>query len=75
MSVRDVLVSIQPLEGGWRMDCSAGLEPIVFGSGAKAEAQAHALARKLARAGADARVEVHDRGHRLVGTTRYFADG
>jgi len=57
------------------MDCSAGLEPIVFASGAKAEAQAHTLPRKLARAGADARVEVHDRRRRLVGTTRYFADG
>jgi hypothetical protein len=59
---------------GWLIDCSAGLEPLVFGSGAKAEAHAHALASRIARTGADARVLVHDRRHRLVGTTRYFAD-
>lgn len=56
------------------MDCNAGVEPLVFGTGAKAEAHAHLLARKLAYGGADARVQVHDRRERLVGTTRYFAD-
>lgn len=71
--MQDVLVSVRPLPGGWLMDCSAGVEPVVFGSGARAEAQAHALAQKLAGGGADARVLVHDRRHRLVGTTRYSA--
>lgn len=74
MRVNDVLLTVRPLGHGWMMDCNAGVEPLVFCVGAKAEAHAHALARRLARGGADARVLVHDRGQRLVGTTRYFSD-
>ncbi len=74
MPTDDVLLTIRPLGNGWMMDCNAGVEPLVFGTGARAEAHAHLLARKLAGGGADARVLVHDRGQQLVGSTRYFAD-
>jgi hypothetical protein len=69
----DVHVSIRPTPGGWVLD-SGWSEPLAFLSGATAEARAHHLARAVARAGADAVVEVHDRSDVLVGTTRYFGD-
>ena len=69
----DALVRVQPLGASWVVDGAQGLEPLLFLSGAKAEAQAHALARSIAHCGADARVAVHDRTGQVVGTFRYFA--
>jgi hypothetical protein len=70
----NIQLAVRPLGDGWAVDSNLGVEPIVFGSGARAEAHAHAFAQRMAGAGADARVLVHDRAERLVGATRYFAD-
>jgi hypothetical protein len=70
----DTMVKVEPSGSGWVVDGGLGLQPLMFLSGAKAEAQAHALARSLASAGSDARVAVHDRAQQLVGAYRYFAD-
>ena len=69
----DALVKVRPAGSGWVVDGGRGLQPLVFLSGAKAEAQAHTFARVMALAGSDARVAVHDRTQQLVGTARYFA--
>jgi hypothetical protein len=70
----DATVKVGPSGEGWVVDAGIGLQPLMFLSGAKAEAQAHALARSLASAGSDARVAVHDRAQQLVGAYRYFAE-
>ena len=70
----DALVKVRPLGAAWIVDGSERLEPLLFLSGAQAEAQAHAFAQCIARTGGDARVAVHDRAEQLVGTVRYFAD-
>jgi hypothetical protein len=69
----DALVRVRPVGAAWLVDGAEGLEPLLFLSGAKAEAQAHALARSIAHSGADARVAVHDRTEQVVGTFRFFA--
>lgn len=71
--MHDVLLQVRPVAQGWLVECTHWVEPLIFRSGARAEAQAHAVAKSLASAGNDARVVVHDRTHHLVGTTRYFA--
>jgi hypothetical protein len=58
---------------GWVVEGAMGLQPLLFLSGAKAEAQAHALAKSIAETGGDARVTLHDRTEQLVGAFRYFA--
>ena len=72
--VIDALVKVRPVGAAWMVEGAERLQPLLFLSGAKAEAQAHAIARCIARAGGDARVAVHDRSQQLVGTVRYFAD-
>jgi hypothetical protein len=72
--VNDTLLKVHRVGAAWMVDGAQGLEPLLFLSGAKAEAQAHALARGLVQVGGDARVAVHDRAQQLVGTFRYFAD-
>jgi hypothetical protein len=69
----DILFHVRPTGHGWLVDGAAAVQPLVFYSGAKAEAQAHALARTLAGIGRDTRVLVHDRSQQIVGSTRYFA--
>jgi hypothetical protein len=71
--LRDELVSVRPVDCGWMVEGGMGLEPLLFLSGAKAEAQAHALARSIAETGGDARVALHDRAQQLIGAFRYFA--
>ena len=66
-------ISVMPVEGGWRVLSPLDDTPLMFLSGAKAEAKAKALAEQLAAAGRDARVLIHDRTQALVGTWRYFA--
>jgi hypothetical protein len=68
---RDHTILVAPVDGGWSVHCDEGLQPLMFLSGARAEEQARALARCLARGGEDAQVVVHDRASTLVGSTRY----
>ncbi|HEX7885550.1 MAG TPA: hypothetical protein VF474_06195 [Phenylobacterium sp.] len=70
--MEDVVLRVRPAASGWLVE-ARDLEPLMFLSGAKAEAQAHALARCMAGAGNDAEVVVHDRTEKIVGAARYFA--
>jgi hypothetical protein len=56
------------------VDGAERLEPLLFLTGAQAEAQARRIAQTIARVGGDARVAIHDRTEQLVGTIRYFAE-
>ena len=69
----DIMFHVRPAGEGWLVEAARGVQPLVFHSGAKAEAQAHALARCVAGVGHDARVLIHDRRQQIVGSTRYFA--
>jgi len=71
MSTHRVIL-VAPLADGWAVLC-AGLEPLVFRSGARAEAQAKKLAAVLARLGRAVQVRILDRGRNLVGTQLYPA--
>jgi hypothetical protein len=67
-------IAVAPVEGGgWSLVCDYGLEPMMFLSGARAEAQARALARRLSEAGGDVELTVRDRSRTLIGQTRYRA--
>jgi hypothetical protein len=74
MISNDVLLRVRPVAGGWVVEGGDRLEALRFSSSGRAEAQAHALAEAVARAGGDARVAVHDLADRLIGSRRYFAD-
>ena len=69
----DHAILVVPVEGGWRVHSPFDDTPLMFLSGAKAEEKAKALAERLAAAGRDARVLIHDRTEALIGTWRYFA--
>lgn len=69
----DNVVSVTPVEGGWSVTCGLADHPLMFMSGAHAEAKARSLAQLIAAAGGDAQVIVHDRRNTLIGTVRYFA--
>jgi hypothetical protein len=71
--VPDCQISVVPVSGGWSVETELVDAPLMFRSGAKAEERARALARRVAVAGRDAKVLVHDRSRALVGTWRYFA--
>jgi hypothetical protein len=64
-------LDVRPIDAGWQVDVEH-CESLVFSSGAAAEAGAHALAARLAGAGSDVQVVVHDRMLQIVGTRRYF---
>jgi hypothetical protein len=66
-------VKVSPSGAGWIVAGDTNLEPLLFLSGGKAEAQAHLLARMLASGGASVSVAVHDRLNRLVGRRQYSA--
>lgn len=66
-------IAVTAVEGGWSLACDAGLEPVVFLSGARAEAHARALASRLSEAGDEVRVTVSDRSHSLVGSMLYLS--
>jgi hypothetical protein len=66
-------IAVAPVDGGWAIACDGGLQPMMFLSGARAEAQARALARRLAQAGGEVELTVRDRSETLVGHTRYPA--
>ncbi len=69
----DHSISVVPVDGGWQVHSPLDDTPLMFLSGAKAEEKAKALAERLAAAGRDARVLIHDRTRALIGTWRYFA--
>ena len=72
--IRQHHIAVAPVEGGgWSLACDLGLEPMMFLSGARAEAQARALARRLSEAGGEVELTVRDRSRALVGMTRYLA--
>jgi hypothetical protein len=69
----DHLIIVEPVGGGWQVGCDE-MQPLMFLSGGRAEAQARIIARCLTRLGDDARVVVHDRASGLIGAHRYFAE-
>ncbi|MFT4936964.1 MAG: hypothetical protein ACI9LT_003687 [Pseudoalteromonas distincta] len=69
----DNVVSVTPVDGGWSVTSGLADHPLMFMSGAHAEAKARSLAQLIAAAGGDAQVIVHDRRNTLIGTVRYFA--
>jgi xanthine/CO dehydrogenase XdhC/CoxF family maturation factor len=69
--MEDIRLHVRPAGDGWLVDAAGAIEPLVFRSGGRAEAQAHALARTLATSGQSARVLVHDRAQQIVGSTSY----
>lgn len=71
MTTPSVIV-VSPLADGWAVR-TAGLEPLVFRSGARAEAQARRLAVALARLGRAVQVRILDRARNLVGDDTYPA--
>jgi hypothetical protein len=66
------IIWVSPLAEGWAVFC-AGIEPLVFRSGARAEAQAKRLAACLAKLGRAVQVRILDRARNLVGTQLYPA--
>ena len=71
--MRQHQIAVVPVDGGWSVACDGGLEPVMFLSGARAEAQARALAQRLSEAGGDVRLTVRDRSSAVVGQSRYCA--
>ncbi|WP_397399911.1 hypothetical protein [Phenylobacterium sp.] len=66
------IILVSPLAHGWAVSC-AGIEPLIFRSGGRAEAQARQLAQVLARLGREVHVRILDRGRNLIGTLRFPA--
>jgi hypothetical protein len=72
--VGELTVCVAAVWGGWSVQCDAIDHPLMFLSGAKAEAKAHDLGRRLAVLGRTTRVTIHDRNHVPLVTAVYFAD-
>jgi hypothetical protein len=66
------IILVSPLADGWAV-LTAGVEPLVFRSGARAEAAAKRLAAALAQLGRAVQVRVLDRSRNLVGAQLYPA--
>ncbi|HET6970753.1 MAG TPA: hypothetical protein VFH92_06500 [Phenylobacterium sp.] len=66
------IIWVSPLADGWAVLCS-GIEPLVFRSGGRAEAQAKRLAQALAKLGRAVQVRILDRSRNLVGAQLYPA--
>ena len=66
------IIWVSPLAEGWAVFC-VGLEPLIFRSGGRAEAQARRLAMALAKLGRAVQVCIQDRARNLVGTLLYPA--
>lgn len=71
--MKDVEFLVSPISGGWMVQGGLDLEPLVFRSGARAEAKAEALAKAMTAAGVDARVVILDRTGQMVGAKRFWA--
>lgn len=66
-------VVVSAFGDGWLVKAPAGLEPLLFRSGARAEREAEGLARALTAAGRDIKVVVLDRSGQLAGSKRFWA--
>jgi hypothetical protein len=67
-------IAVGPVEGGgWSVAWDGVGQPMLFLSGARAEAHARALALRLCDAGEDVDLTVRDRARVLVGSARYRA--
>jgi hypothetical protein len=66
-----VVYTVNPVPGGWAIGSGPHAEPLMFFSGARAEATACALAKATASAGLAADVVVHDRNGQVAGAYRY----
>lgn len=66
-------IAVGPVDGGWSVDWDVVGQPMMFLSGARAEAQARALARRLCDAGEDVDLVVRDRARTLIGSAYYHA--
>jgi hypothetical protein len=66
-------ISVGPVAGGWAVEYGQGLAPMLFLSGAQAEAQARALARRLSQHGGRGQLDVRDRSLALVAALNYVA--
>lgn len=64
------IIWVSPLAEGWTVLCT-GIEPLVFRSGGRAEAQARRLALALVAGGRQVQVRILDRARNLVGTQAY----
>ncbi len=71
--MREVVLKVQPVAGGWRLDCDLPLEPTYFRCGAHAVEVARALALHLRGAGHDVRLQIRDRTDHIVEVRRYAA--
>ena len=71
MSAKRIIL-VSPLANGWAVLC-AGIEPLVFRSGGRAEAQAKRLAACLAKLGRAVQVRILDRSRNLVGAQLFPA--
>ena len=68
-------IRVEPAAGGWSVKAPIAGYPMMFHSGAQAEAKARALGARLAQDGEDAIVEIRDRRLTLVGTAHYYGVG
>jgi hypothetical protein len=66
----DLLISVRSVEGGWAV-MVAGTEPMLFLSGAQAEAHARRIGGAASQHGAPAKVVVFDRDDRFVGEAHF----
>ena len=66
------IIWVSPFANGWTVWC-AGIEPLVFRSGGRAEAHAKRLAACLARLGRAVQVRILDRSSNLVAAQLYPA--
>lgn len=66
------VILVSPLESGWAVLC-AGLEPLVFRSGGRAEAAARQLAACLAELGRAVQLRIMDRTRNVIATQLFPA--
>jgi len=69
----EVLLRVRPAAGGWKVESTDGVEPMMFLSGARAERSARALAQTIARAGKGVRLVIEDRSAQVVGAMSFAA--
>lgn len=63
---------VRPRGRAWSVD-GQGLEPLIFGRGAAAEAHARRVAKALAQLGCDATVQIYDAADQIAGSIHYYA--
>lgn len=68
------VILVTPVDEGWAVEAPSGAPPLVFPSGASAEAKAVELSRVAARRGARAEVRVRDRSGEMIATLSFEPD-